>query len=86
MSGVKKRELVDMLAMHGQTQALRACRVANGNRKAVVDHLHVMAAHDPMLMRAVMDRGIAALADGALLTFRDIVRTAGAHRACHPEN
>lgn len=69
---------------HAQAQALRAVRVAAGDRRLAVDHLAVMAAHDPALANGLLQLGIAKAIKDALADFDRLASTAGRFTACHP--
>jgi len=71
---------------HVQSQALRAVRVAQGDRAVAVDHLSVMAAHDPTLAQGLLALGIGKAVKDAKGAFDGMVRTGGAFVACHPED
>ncbi len=60
--------------------------MAQGDRKAAVDHLTALSAQDPILQRALLEIGIQKAVKGALADYDNLARTAGAYTAAHPES
>ena len=71
---------------HVSREALRAARVAGGEKSVTVDNLTVMAARDPLLAEGLFRLGLQKAATVACNDFEAMVRTAGAYAAHHPEN
>ena len=71
---------------YADSLALRLTRLAAGDREQAQDSLWLAMQGDPILRRAYLERaGVQKLTASALARYRDIVRTAGAHVAAHPD-
>ena len=78
-------QLETMLDGYADSMALRLTRLAAGDREQAQDSLWLAMQGDAILRRAVERAGVQKLTAGALAHYKELVETAGAHVAAHPD-
>ncbi len=78
-------QLETMLDGYADSMALRLTRLAAGDREQAQDSLFLAMQGDPILRRAVERAGVQKLIAGALARYENMVETAGAFTAAHPD-
>ena len=70
---------------HADSWALRAVRLAAGDKQLARDHLFLAMQGDHNLRLAVEQAGIQKLIASGLARYQELVKTAGPYVAAHPE-
>ena len=78
-------QLETMLDGYGDSIAFRLTRLAAGDKQTAQENLRLVMATDPLLLEAVQRAGVRKLVAGGLAHYRELVKTAGAHVAAHPD-
>ncbi len=78
-------QLETMLDGYADSISLRLTRLAAGDREQAQDSLFLAMQGDPILRRAVERAGVQKLTSGALAHYKELVETAGAYVATHPD-
>ncbi len=78
-------QLETALDGYADSMALRLTRLAQGDRETAQDSLWLAMQGDPILRRAVERAGVQKLIAGGLAHYRELIKTAGAYVATHPE-
>ena len=78
-------QLEPMLDSYGDSIAFRLTRLAAGDKQTAQENLRLVMATDPLLLEAVQRAGVRKLVAGGLAHYRELVKTAGAHVAAHPD-